>query len=171
MLVLAVILFGIALLLFWLAWRERKVSGIPAGRVIYADTQSWQAVKEPLYDAELGLTGKPDYLVQHRDQIIPVEVKKSKIGGAPFDSHIYQLVAYCWLVYKTYGKRPAYGILHYDNRTFAVDYTSQVEIALHDLLAEIRTNEHKKEAPRSHDSPQRCRYCGYRSTCDQKLEL
>lgn len=171
MIVLALSLFGIALLLFWLAWRQRKSSGIPSGRVIYTDTQAWESVKDPLYDAELGLTGKPDYLVQNHDQFIPVEVKKSRIGDAPYDSHIFQLAAYCWLVYKTYGKRPAYGILHYANRTFAIDYTDQLEAALRSLLEEIHNQAQKREIPRSHTSPQRCRSCGYRATCDQKLEL
>ncbi|HWT77906.1 MAG TPA: CRISPR-associated protein Cas4, partial [Candidatus Methylomirabilis sp.] len=50
--------------LFWKASRRRAETGLPGGRVIYADPKQWGRVEEPLYDARLGLTGKPDYLVR-----------------------------------------------------------------------------------------------------------
>ena len=115
------------------------------------------------------MAGKPDYLVQQGDQFIPVEVKSSRIGSAPYDAHIFQLAAYCLLVESTYQKRPAYGILHYPNRTFAIDYTIEMESALLDLLEEMRAQDRRKEIHRSHDSPARCSRCGYRSICDQAL--
>ena len=59
------ILFGvIAMVLFFLAARQRRQAGIPGGRVIYIDTNQWGKVEKPLYDPELRLTGKPDYLVK-----------------------------------------------------------------------------------------------------------
>jgi CRISPR-associated exonuclease Cas4 len=85
--------------------------------------------------------GKPDYLVQSGGSIIPVEVKSGRAPAAPYDSHIFQLAAYCLLVEKTYGKRPPYGIIHYAGRDFAIDYTRQLESALLDWLAEIRRDE------------------------------
>ncbi len=169
MLILSIVLFIIALLLLWQVRRRQKEIGMPAGRVIYADTRRWGAVEEPLYNAQLGLTGKPDYLVQQRDQYIPVEVKSSRVGSAPYDAHIFQLAAYCLLVESTYQKRPEYGILHYPNRTFAIDYTIELETALLDLLEEMRDQDRRKEIQRSHDSPARCSRCGYRSICEQAL--
>jgi CRISPR-associated exonuclease Cas4 len=79
------------------------------------------------------------------------------------------LAAYCLLVEKTYGKRPPYGIIHYSNRDFAVDYTSQLESALLDHLADMRRDELRKEVPRSHEDAARCRRCGFRKVCDQSL--
>ena len=79
------------------------------------------------------------------------------------------MAVYCLLVHKTYGKRPPYGILHYPERDFAVDYTPALEFALLDLLVNIRRDEHRPDVDRSHDDPQRCRRCGFRSACDQKL--
>jgi CRISPR-associated exonuclease Cas4 len=115
------------------------------------------------------LTGKPDYLIEQNGQIIPVEVKSGRAPEAPYDSHIYQLASYCLLVEKTYGKRPPYGIIHYNNRDFAVDYTQELEASLLDLLAQMKRDEHKKQVPRSHEQAARCARCGFRKVCDQSL--
>jgi len=66
--------------LFWQSGRQRKAAGLPGGRVIYTDTHGWGEVEKPLFYQALGLTGKPDYLIQQHGQIIPVEVKS---GRAP----------------------------------------------------------------------------------------
>jgi CRISPR-associated exonuclease Cas4 len=165
----AVLLIFLAILVFWQTSRRQKSIGLPSGRVIYADTRLWGALEQPLYDADLGLTGKPDYLVEEKGQVIPVEVKSSQVTAAPYDAHIFQLAAYCLLVQRHYGKRPPYGILHYPNRTFAIDYTAQLEAALLELLDEMRQKERVKELARSHEAPARCARCGFRSVCDQKL--
>jgi len=72
-------------------------------------------------------------------------------------------------VERAYGKRPDYGILHYPNRTIAVDFTPELEIALLDLLEEIRELDRRKEVDRSHEAPGRCKGCGYRAICDQRI--
>jgi CRISPR-associated exonuclease Cas4 len=169
MLALALILFLLALYLLWHSWRQQKTLGLPAGRVIYTDTRAWGAVEQALYDAELGLTGKPDYLVEQANQVIPVEVKSGRVSSAPYDAHIFQLATYCLLVQRCMGKRPPYGILHYPNRTFAIDYTPELEKVLLNLLDEMRAQERRKEIQRSHDSKARCTSCGFRDICDQKL--
>lgn len=162
-------LFIAGLALLWLATRKQKSAGLPAGRIIYTDTRGWGPVEEPLYDRSLALVGKPDYLVQQAGQIIPVEVKSSRVAEAPYDAHIFQLAAYCLLVERAYGKRPSHGLLHYTNRTFAIDYTPRLEAALLSLLDEMREADRRKELHRSHEAPARCRSCGYRSTCEQAL--
>ncbi len=166
---LAIFLGVLAILLFWQASRQRRATGLPGGRVIYADPKTWGAVEQPLYDARLGLAGKPDYLVQQGERIIPVEVKTGRTPTSPHDAHIFQLAAYCYLVERTLGTRPPYGILHYSQRTFAIDYTPALEAAFTSLIAEMRLAERRGEADRSHDSAGRCARCGYRSHCDQRL--
>jgi len=165
--VLALFLF--ALIFFWQSNRQRKAAGLPGGRIIYTDTRGWGKLEKPLFYTTLELTGKPDYLVQQNGQIIPVEVKSSRAPAAPYDSHIYQLAAYCLLVEKTYKKRPPYGIIHYKDRDFAVDYTPELEASLLDLLADMKRDEHKKDVPRSHEQAARCAKCGFRKVCDQSL--
>jgi len=102
-------------------------------------------VEKPLFYQALGLTGKPDYLVQQNGQIIPVEVKSGRAPEAPYDSHIFQLASYCLLVEKTYGKRPPHGIIHYNDRDFAVDYTQELESKLLDILADMKRDEHRND--------------------------
>jgi CRISPR-associated exonuclease Cas4 len=159
----------LALVLFFISGRQRRRAGLPGGRVIYTDTRAWDKLEKPLFDRDLALTGKPDYLVEKNGKIIPVEVKTGRTPEAPYDSHIFQVAAYCMLVQKTYGKRPPHGIIHYPDRDFAVDYTSDLENALLDLLAEMRKDERRNEVQRSHEDPQRCRRCGFRAVCDQRL--
>jgi CRISPR-associated exonuclease Cas4 len=172
----ALLLVVLAGILFWQAGRRRKAAGLPGGRVIYSDTRGWGPVEEPLYDPDLGLVGKPDYLVQQGEVVIPVEVKTARRVHGPYDGHIFQLAAYCKLVEHAYGTRPPYGLLHYTSRgeagpgqTFAIDFTPELETALLDLLAEMRQHERKREVARSHESPARCAGCGYRGLCDQSL--
>jgi CRISPR-associated exonuclease Cas4 len=166
---LPLVLLLVALILFWHSNRQLKRAGLPGGRIIYTDTRGWGKLAKPLIYASLELTGKPDYLVEKEGSIIPVEVKSSRSPAVPYDSHIYQLAAYCLLVEKTFGKRPAYGIIHYANRDFAIDYNSELEVSLLDLLADIKRDEHKQDMPRSHEQPARCMQCGFRKVCDQSL--
>jgi len=169
MLYFALALLFFAFIFFWQSGRQRKAAGLPGGRVIYTDTHGWNKVEKPLYNAALDLTGKPDYLIEKNGQIIPVEVKSGKTPDAPYDSHIYQLASYCLLVEKTYHKRPPYGIIHYEGRDFAVDYTRGLEASLLDLLSEMKRDERRKEIPRSHEQVSRCKRCGFRDVCDQSL--
>jgi len=168
MLYASIILIFIGIVILWEVRRRQARMGLPSGRIIYADTQKWARQEQALYDAKIGLTGKPDYLVEQGNEIIPVEVKSGKIGSAPYDSHIYQLAAYCLLVERLMGKRPSHGVLHYPNRTYAIDYTSGLKIRLLELLDEMHRNDRRKEHHRSHNSPSRCQDCGYRTICDEK---
>jgi CRISPR-associated exonuclease Cas4 len=169
MLYFALALFILALLFFRKSSIQQKEAGLPGGRIVYTDTRGWGKVEKPLFYPALELTGKPDYLVERNGRVIPVEVKSGRAPEAPYDSHIYQLAAYCLLVEKTFGKRPPYGIIHYENRDFAVDYTRELEKALIDLLADMKIDEHKHDVPRSHEQAARCAKCGFKSICDQSL--
>jgi CRISPR-associated exonuclease Cas4 len=166
---IAFILLVLGLFTLLQATRRRKATGLPGGEIIYADTSQWDPLEKPLYDAHVGLAGKPDYLVRQGEMIIPVEVKSTRSAQTPYDSHIYQLAAYCRLVETEYQVRPAYGILHYPNHTFRIEYTLELERKMLDLLDEMRSQATRKQVQRSHQAPQRCRRCGYRPSCDQRL--
>ncbi|GAB4545627.1 MAG: CRISPR-associated protein Cas4 [Anaerolineales bacterium] len=171
MLYLALLLVLIAFFFFRKSSVQQRETGLPGGRVIYTDTHGWGKVEKPLYYAAMDLTGKPDYLIEKNGTLIPVEVKSARAPNAPYDSHIFQLAAYCLLVEKTLGKRPPYGIIHYEGRDFQVEYTPQLEQALIDLLVEMKRDQHRREIPRSHEAPARCAKCGFRQVCDQSLIL
>lgn len=169
MLYLALFFLLLAFLFFWQSNRQRSEAGLPGGRVIYTDTRGWSKLEKPLFYAALELTGKPDYLVEQNGKIIPVEVKSGRAPDAPYDSHIYQLASYCLLVEKTYHKRPPYGIIHYEDKDFSVEYTHELEQSLLELITEMKRDGMKKEVARSHEQASRCKRCGFRSVCDQSL--
>lgn len=169
MLYLALFFLLLAFLFFWQSNRQRSEAGLPGGRVIYTDTRGWSKLEKPLFYAALELTGKPDYLVEQNGKIIPVEVKSGRAPDAPYDSHIYQLASYCLLVEKTYHKRPPYGIIHYEDKDFSVEYTHELEQSLLELVTEMKRDGMKKEVARSHEQASRCKRCGFRSVCDQSL--
>ena len=113
-----------------------------------------------------GLTGRPDYLVEENGALIPVEVKSGRAPSIPYDSHVFQLAAYCLLVEETFGKRPPYGLLHYggkEPRTFAIDFTPELENTVRGLIQEIQGISMRKGVDRSHENPARCARCGYRN--------
>jgi CRISPR-associated exonuclease Cas4 len=171
---LALICLILGVVLLAAATLKQRKAGLPGGRIIYTDTRAWGPVEKPLYDAGLGLTGKPDYLIEKGKHLIPVEVKSSRVPEIPYDSHIYQVAAYCLLVERTLGKRPPYGIIHYADRTgasrsFAIDYTARLETEVLDLIAEIRSHERSKQISRSHEEKNRCSRCGYKSICEERL--
>lgn len=166
---LALALLVLALVFLFISGRTRRSSGLPGGQVIYDDMANWEKPEKPLYDPITQLTGRPDYLVRNGKVVIPVEVKSGRTPENPYDSHIYQLAAYCLLVEREFGKRPPYGIIHYQNRSFAVDYTPELEHALLDLLTEMRQDDSRRNVHRSHEAPGRCRGCGYAYFCDQTL--
>ena len=165
----ALVLLVLAVVFLLISGRTRKSAGLPGGQVIYEDTANWEKVEKPLYDPVTQITGRPDYLVRQGKQIIPVEVKSGRTPESPYDSHIFQLAVYCLLVEREYGERPGYGIIHYERRTFSVEYTEELEDALLDLLTEIRQDDRRRNVNRSHEEPARCQGCGYNYTCDQAL--
>ncbi len=170
--VFLVILAAVALLGGWLALRQatrtRVAAGLPLGRVVYADTGSWQLPDSAYFSAAHGLTGRPDYLVETRAGLIPIEVKSSAAPSEPYPSHVLQLAAYCLLVEDVEGRSPPYGLVKYADVVFEVDYTAALRRELLVLLDAMR-RPRKGGVPRSHDEPRRCAGCGYRRTCDESL--
>lgn len=169
MLYLIGFLILLGLLLLWISGRQRNATGLPAGRVIYSDHSEWGKIETPLYDPIFNLTGKPDYLVESSDGIIPVEVKSSRLKSAPYDSHIYQLAAYCLLIEQAFSIRPRFGILNYPNQDIAVDYSPELEQSVIDIIREMHSRSLRKNINRSHQSASRCRGCGFTSICDQAI--
>lgn len=165
-----VVLFLIAAIALLRSAKSRwQQAGLPSGRVIYADTGAWSRCQCSLFSRKYLLTGKPDYLVEEKGRIIPVEVKSTATPSAPYLSHVLQLAAYCLLVEEEHGQAPPYGIISYPHRTFAVNYTPQLRDQLLATLAEMRLLLDADDVPPSHANPNRCRHCGYWMHCEERL--
>jgi CRISPR-associated exonuclease Cas4 len=120
-----------------------------------------------LYDSDLRLTGKPDYVVTVRGKPVPVEAKSMSSPSKPYLSHIMQLSAYCRLVESNFKLRPEKGIILYTDRAFELAYSRNLEKNLISTIEDIRASSQKPA--RSHDSSARCKGCGYQSICDVPL--
>lgn len=170
LLVLAVILLAIGLSLRSRAEEVYQETGLPQGEIIYQDTLRTETeVLEPLFSRTFRLAGKPDYLIQEDGEIIPVEVKSGRTPARPYDSHVYQLAAYCLLVSDLYGRRPTHGIIRYPNRQFVVPYDEQLEDDLLHLMDAMRFDANSANVHRSHEHAARCTACSFRYTCDEAL--
>ena len=156
-------------LLLWLGRRQRQRSGLPAGTVVYQDTEEMEAPERPLRSRRYGLVGRPDYLVRTREGgrrfVVPVEVKSRRRPAQPYASHILQLAAYCLLVEDNFDAAPPYGLLRYADATLQIPYTDELRRRVLDAADEIRQARRAPDVRRSHDEPRRCASCGYRSAC------
>lgn len=173
---IAVLALGAALALIivagWLYFNtqlEREQLGLPRGEVLYADGDD-VFEPDPLYAHDIGLVGKPDYLVRGADGlIVPVELKSSVAPLEPYGSHVMQLAAYCLLVEENYGIRPKYGLIQYRDKAFQIDYDEALEADLIDVVTAMRADLYSAEVPRSHDNPRLCAACSVSDFCDQSI--
>lgn len=165
----ALILFGGGLMLLRRARRLHEQTGLPQGQVIYADTGAWNRCEKALFSRRYLLTGRPDYLVEEGRATIPVEVKSTSSPPSPYRSHVLQLAAYCLLVEEEVGRPPPYGIIKYRDQTYAVEYTAQLRAQLLSTLDEMRQDLFADDVAPSHTNPNRCRSCGYRDQCEERL--
>ncbi len=170
--ILAVVLLLIGLAAWALSRQLRSTTGLPAGRVISADTSRWLPTSRPLFSRTHRLTGKPDYVVRDGKFSIPVEVKSSRApANGPRQGHVLQLAAYCLLVSETEGQRPTHGLIKYADAVFKIDYTPALERATLETLNAMRRALASKSARRNHTDPARCASCGYRHACDERLQV
>ncbi len=171
LLILALLLVLAALGLAWAARRGQQHSGLPTGEVIYADTGHWAEVARPLFSQRYRLTGKPDYLVDNEEGLIPVEVKHTTApaGGKAYASHVMQLAAYCLLVEDVLGKTPPCGLIRYRDATLRIPYDAALRANLLALLEAMRSSARAAHVPRSHNDAARCHGCGLRHGCDEAV--
>ena len=113
--------FLMALLMWARARRHIRQSGVPDGRVVYQDTDRRRNVERALVSRSCGLTGKPDYLVEAANGLIPVELKSRNCPrSGPHESEAAQVTAYCVLVEDSFGATPPHGIIQYADRSWPI---------------------------------------------------
>ncbi len=146
--------------------RRQKRWHMPEGRLVYVDDQD-SAV---LICHELGLAGKPDAVWLNASWYVPEERKSTILasGRAPFDNHVVQLAAYCYLVAKQYGPVQA-GVISYANIRHTIPYNDAQYQRLVRTINRIRKLEAASEVHRSHQSAAKCRGCVAASMCVEAL--
>ena len=165
----AITLLFLALLIFIASLQLRHKTGLPQGRVVYSDTGAWRRNEQSLFSKQHRVVGKPDYLIEDRGELVPVEVKSSRAPTQPREGHVLQLATYCLLVEETFGKRPRYGIIQYADKQFAIDYTPELERELLGVINQMHADLGANESHRNHKDARRCANCGVRESCDERL--
>lgn len=117
------------------------------------------------------MTGKPDYLVQGPNGLIPVELKSRDCpGSGPYASDAAQLIAYCVLVEDSFGVKPSHGVIQYADRSWPIQYTMKGHDRILQVLDEMREARQVQTLHRDHEHAGRCSACGYRTVCDEALD-
>jgi CRISPR-associated exonuclease Cas4 len=182
------LIFVVLLVVAACAWvaarRGARRAGLPGGRVVYSDTgapvgriapvtlnERGERQEKPLLSHRHGLVGRPDYLVETEDGVVPVEAKSTKCpaDGVPYESHVMQLACYCLLVEETTGAGVPFGVIRYRDRQLRVDFTDELREDLLALLGEMREARRAGDVHRSHDETARCAACSYREICVESL--
>lgn len=159
-------------------WLLRRSAGLPSssGRlpeVVASDTGAAASVL--LRDSELGLRGRPDYVIEERAAdgatlLAPVEVKPSRRSIRLYESDELQLVAYLLALRAEHGAGAAgHGYVRYAAQTFRVELTPALEARVREIVAAVRAGRSAAVVHRSHDLPQRCANCPVRDRCDERL--
>jgi CRISPR-associated exonuclease Cas4 len=166
---LVFVMLLVAVACLWLAKRLRQRSSLPDGEIVYEDTSGDE--QPALYSAHYGLCGKPDYLLEEADGLIPVEVKSSPAprNGRPYPSHLMQLAVYFLLVEEEFDQSPPYGLLRYRDCTLRIENTEELREELLDVVAEMQAILLDGEAYRSHNVARRCAGCSVAYACDERL--
>lgn len=144
--------------------------GTGADRVIASDVGI--GAELILRDDELGLCGKPDYLLASgaEDRLVPLEVKPKRRSARLYDSDRIQIGAYLLALRATADDRASrVGYVRYQTGTFKVALTPNLETEIRELIAALRRARQVAIAHRSHNSPARCRACPVRQHCDEAL--
>ena len=169
--VLLIVLLISALALGSRARAARLRAGLPEGNVLYSDTDVDRFRNAALVSREYGLKGRPDYLVETSEGVVPVEIKSSfaPAKGHAYDSHVMQLACYCLLVEETTSADVPYGLIRYRDREERVEYTPELRDRLLSLLAEMREALESPDVHRNHSQARRCARCAFREICDEAL--
>ena len=170
LLLLGLVVAALALLFWSLAQRAsaRRQRGEMRleGQVLYQDVG---LKSEVLVADDLQLKGKPDLLLKQGEHVIPVDKKPGRAPAQPYPSQTMQLAAYCALVEACHGVRPPHGLLRFDNGDVVVPYTQSLQAKLKTTLSEMQAARRAHEVKRSHTSVAKCRACGFKDRCPQRL--
>ena len=121
----------------WLYFSRRSATGLP-GVLVYDDAGR-QHLQRPLVSRRLHLAGRPDYLIETAEGLVPVELKSGACPrSGPHAAHVAQLMAYCVLVEDTLARPVPYGVLQYSDSRRQIPFTADRKHEVLQLADEIR---------------------------------
>lgn len=135
LLIISFIIIIVGFLGLLILQRRKNSFGILSGKRLYEDSEKRPG--EILTAKTIPLVGKPDYLIEEKGIIIPIEIKTGSTPDSPYLNHTMQLMAYCLLVEEYFGQRPPGGYLKYPYKEFKISYTKEAEQSIRDVVSEI----------------------------------
>lgn len=153
----AALLLGLLLLLVGRGMRLRR--GLGGGKTVSLDNLT-------LTSRKLGLTGRPDRMVETGGTVIPEEWKSARHPGW---WHVIQLGVYFLLIEDQKKVRPPYGFLVLgDGTRHRVDNTPELRAKVLEAAAQLRAARANPLTPISvQPKPWQCNRCGQRGNCSQ----
>ncbi|AIS52979.1 CRISPR-associated protein Cas4 [Thermoanaerobacter kivui] len=149
--------------------KMRRSIGFRGGKIIYIDKQ--QEVKEKgvtygklLKSDKYGLSGKPDYIYQLGEELVPIELKSSEADDSPYYKDVMQLVAYFLIIEDVYNKKVRRGRIVYRNTMFEVYNKKYLKKELLNLVDKMKKMKQGNYFPEIKPSFALCRFCPCRGT-------
>lgn len=142
------------------------------GRIVASDTGVEGSIL--LRDPQLGLRGRPDYLLEFEvagDPLyVPLEVKPGRRARRVYESDALQVAAYLIALRATAKNAAAtFGYLRYATGTFKVGLSRELEERVHAIVDAIRAGRSATTVNRSHSIVQRCVNCSVREHRDEAV--
>jgi CRISPR-associated exonuclease Cas4 len=137
---------------------HKRVKGQKFAKMIYADEKGAKLLYAPQSD----LQGKPDFIFKtwFLGRYIPFEIKSATLKeDEPHQGDLMQLAAYFLIIEEVYGKKPPYGKLVYENKTFKVRNTRALRNELDNILWEMRKMLEGETYARVEPSFIKCKNC------------
>ena len=143
---------------------KRKEQAVE-GTILYVDGENSRLLRSEKY----GLTGRPDYILEVGDELVPVELKTGRKPRGPLFSHVIQVSAYCMLVEDAMNRKVSHGILRYGDVEHEIDLDDDMRDLVIGKLAEMREESRTGDVHRNHQREGKCRSCSRRDKCPERL--
>jgi hypothetical protein len=153
-----------------LIYEDESEDNLP---ILFAEQQvqldaRYRPPNSTLIDPIMGLSGRPDFVVQtRRGEVAPVEYKSTHLFQGYHESHgrtfdVIQAIAECRLVHVAFGRRPSHGIILYGDVAGDGEHEGWVQIPygeaeerwLQAAISQIRSDGTRAPVPvESHCAP------------------
>ncbi|MBU1941535.1 MAG: Dna2/Cas4 domain-containing protein [Candidatus Thermoplasmatota archaeon] len=161
-----VFLCVIAFVFRYIVMVKKRRLYVPSGTVRYTDLHR---PAEPLFSRRYLLTGKPDFVVEMDEGVVPVEYKSGWYVTPP-ENHVLQVAAYCLLVEDVQQVHVPFGWLVYPSGRFRVWFDAALRVRLASVMGEMRmVLQGKRRVVVDHGDVKRCRHCSFRGVCSVRL--
>ena len=131
--------------------------------------EPWIESEVEVVDDELGFIGHIDlvYLDTDSEEAYVYELKSS-YSTVVYDSHVAQVLSYCYLLEKCRRVYVPCGYVVNCRGMYKVKYSARDRDLVRDLLTEVRRCVRQSEPPDvEHMQSEKCRSCGFRTVCYQ----